>query len=830
MKKHIFLWYSTIRRCFILLIFVVSLSLLIGCTKKIQPTPEHVHNRVHVLRREPTCIQEGCIEYWYCSQCGKLFSERDLLHEIQREDITLPMVDHHYVDDEEQSPTCETYGLTSGKHCSICQKVFVEQKPIDPLGHAFDYEHVLCRWTGFEKAEWVISCENNPEHQLVYPAAITTQTENATCTTAGKTTYTAEVWINDVFYQDTKEEILLPLEHQFLLENRVWIWENEAATLLIPCSNDESHVSKYPAEIEKKRIPASCLEDGKEILSASVVIDGITYTDQRETILEASGHSFDMTHIQWNWENDGKATAKVICSNDSTHVKIFDAIIKVDTIPANCLTEGVRIYTATVTIDGKNYTDQKREVIPQTDHEIDYDVYTFEWNDYTSVSLRFVCLTDASHIISIPADIEESVIPATCVHEGVHTYVATATYKDRIYHSQKEVILPINPEAHEYDYEHPIFHWTEAFEEYQASVEVLCKCTKDKLIYSDVNISKTVKENTFEEEGFIEYVASVEIQNKVVQEKKILSLPKKESAQTKEEFLASIQSEQFDVTLFEDIILDDGLILSGSYCAIDLNGHTLTAPDGLLKISCSRGYIKNGSLVSGMNQDLGEYALICEESYNLILDNVSTFGGIYSKDSTIYIRNSLLTATASYGVSAYGSSHIYLENSTIYKNYQNSSSNAFFRIEEGNEIVLQSNLSLFTTTNAVLFEEGISPIFDQILSPKKIDSQEYLASDLSFKCLSLTDDLVLDEEFIITGEKLFLDLNHFTIQTSSDFLILHSKMGHITNGTISSANKESTLSVLTVYDGSLVLEHLILECKVEGENSTISYSDVIMKL
>lgn len=43
--------------------------------------------------------------------------------------------EHNIVIDEAKTPTCIESGLTEGKHCSVCNMVFVEQEKVNPLGH-----------------------------------------------------------------------------------------------------------------------------------------------------------------------------------------------------------------------------------------------------------------------------------------------------------------------------------------------------------------------------------------------------------------------------------------------------------------------------------------------------------------------------------------------------------------------------------------------------------------------------------------------------------------------------------------------------------------------
>ena len=74
--------------------------------------------------KEATCSEEGYIVY-LCSECG----------ETKTEEIT---VGHTEVIDPVKEATCTTTGLTEGKHCSVCNEVFVAQAETSALGHVYD--------------------------------------------------------------------------------------------------------------------------------------------------------------------------------------------------------------------------------------------------------------------------------------------------------------------------------------------------------------------------------------------------------------------------------------------------------------------------------------------------------------------------------------------------------------------------------------------------------------------------------------------------------------------------------------------------------------------
>ena len=62
-----------------------------GYGVELLPSDEiHTHSLVKVPRKEPTATTDGNIEYYYCSSCGKYYSDAQGTTEIQRSDVILP--------------------------------------------------------------------------------------------------------------------------------------------------------------------------------------------------------------------------------------------------------------------------------------------------------------------------------------------------------------------------------------------------------------------------------------------------------------------------------------------------------------------------------------------------------------------------------------------------------------------------------------------------------------------------------------------------------------------------------------------------------------------
>ena len=81
---------------------------------------KHVYEEKVILAA--TCQKEGILKKT-CTLCKK------------SESVTVPKAAHTEVTDKGKAATCTESGMTDGKHCSVCNTVTVEQKPVAALGH-----------------------------------------------------------------------------------------------------------------------------------------------------------------------------------------------------------------------------------------------------------------------------------------------------------------------------------------------------------------------------------------------------------------------------------------------------------------------------------------------------------------------------------------------------------------------------------------------------------------------------------------------------------------------------------------------------------------------
>lgn len=164
---------------FIALIMLIGVTLcLVACDDD-----KHNHNLTHVEEAMPTCSEDGNIEYWYCKDCGKYFSDSNAEVEIMANDTIIAFKGHNYGDWTIIKPaTCTEEGKRS-KECSVCHDVVEET--IAALGHNFSEWKVItpatCTTDGVK--ERVCSVCGYKDEEVVYATGHDIQ--NNVCTNCG---------------------------------------------------------------------------------------------------------------------------------------------------------------------------------------------------------------------------------------------------------------------------------------------------------------------------------------------------------------------------------------------------------------------------------------------------------------------------------------------------------------------------------------------------------------------------------------------------------------------------------------------------------------------
>ncbi len=244
------------------------------------------------------------------------------------------------------------------------------------LGHK--YGEPTWNWTKGENntytATATFTCANDEKHVETVDAKVTEKSDGATCTEAGKITYTATVTFEGKDYTDTKTEEVAALGHNY--GEPTWNWSKgddgsytAIATFTCDrCKDVQKVVATVGDPVETK---ATCEVDGKTVYTAKVTFDGKDYTNTKEEVIKAIGHKYG--EPTWNWakgeNNTYTATATFTCANDEKHVKTVDAKVTEKPEGATCTEAGKIVYTAKVTFNGKDYTDSKEETVEALGHD-----------------------------------------------------------------------------------------------------------------------------------------------------------------------------------------------------------------------------------------------------------------------------------------------------------------------------------------------------------------------------------------------------------------------------------------------------------------------------
>ncbi|MCD7840414.1 MAG: LPXTG cell wall anchor domain-containing protein [Erysipelotrichaceae bacterium] len=165
------------------------------------------------------------------------------------------------------------------------------------------------------------------------------------------------------------------IENSHSYEDPTFTWSDDysSATATFTCA-DCNLKKNMNATITSKETKATCTTQGVTTYSATVTLNGNTYTDTKGvTNISAIGHSYGEPVFTWS-DDYSSATATFTCTNDSSHVVTMNTKVISNTTAAKCTSDGSITYTASVTFNGSTYTDIKTVTI-EAAHNLVYIAY-----------------------------------------------------------------------------------------------------------------------------------------------------------------------------------------------------------------------------------------------------------------------------------------------------------------------------------------------------------------------------------------------------------------------------------------------------------------------
>ena len=112
------------------------------CGYIMTPAKNHTHKLTKVAMVEPSCTREGCIAYYSCDGCSKLFEDKEGKKEIpDTRDLRLPAMAHS------TGETWEYDEIFHWRRCSACSELLIETQMYHEM------ENGICLTCGFKLGE-----------------------------------------------------------------------------------------------------------------------------------------------------------------------------------------------------------------------------------------------------------------------------------------------------------------------------------------------------------------------------------------------------------------------------------------------------------------------------------------------------------------------------------------------------------------------------------------------------------------------------------------------------------------------------------------------------
>ena len=390
---------------------------------------EIMHNMSHVYKKDSTCTSVGNIEYYYCDECDKYYSDPKGENEISKDNLEIPVVAHKYQDtlsyNEEghfyKCNNCDAYKSFASHNLTW---VIDEEASEEKTG----LKHQECDDCKYQTSLNTIIDVLPHTHKMTYVEEV-----KSTCTTDGNVGYYVCSKCNKTF-KDEKGSIeitnvVIKASHKYgkLVEEIKATCSKEGTKAHYQCSScheyfninkekvskDELVIEKNPHElVHHEGLKATCTSKGYEAYDTCNNCDYTTYKE-----IDKLPHDYSN---EWTINEDYHYNVCKYCKQASGYLKHnYEWIVDEE---ATCIKFGIQHQECKdchnkinmgVTIAKKNHTIvEDKEVLATCKQEgLSKGSHCSVCNE---VIVKQIVINKTSHTIVIDKKIE-----ATCKQEGL---------------------------------------------------------------------------------------------------------------------------------------------------------------------------------------------------------------------------------------------------------------------------------------------------------------------------------------------------------------------------------------------------------------------------
>ncbi len=227
----------------------------------------------------------------------------------------------------------------------------------------------------------------------------------------------------------------------------VWTWEDGGRATAVFRSTDGGESITVTASPEAGTVSSAPGKDGETLYTAVVTFDGKLYTDTHTQKAKPAPTYGEPT---WHWENENLARATFVSTDGASKISV-SAAAEDGAIASAPGKDGATVYTATVTFEGKSYTNSYTKEAKPEPPVLTYKEPTWRWENESLARATFVS-TDGSSKLSVTASAEDGSITSAPGKDGSTIYTAKITFEGKTYTNTFSV-------AGKMSFRAPIWRW-----------------------------------------------------------------------------------------------------------------------------------------------------------------------------------------------------------------------------------------------------------------------------------------------------------------------------------------------------------------------------------